>query len=130
MQPESPLASLYHFVAEKAPDAHPTKRAQIYRGLASIIGDENDARTLLERAEECEALERHCRQLTLSFGMPKPRPLAPATYCGIHRGDGVHADIELWNLTAPIAGHPAKSTVSRETIEAAGYRLPPVQIRE
>ena len=38
------------------------------------------------------------------------RPVAPA--------------FELYDLTGDIPGHPAGSTVSRATIEAAGYRVP------
>lgn len=51
-------------------------------------------------------------------------PFAPATFCGVQSGCGVMPDFELWNLTAPIAGHSAGSTVSRQSIEAAGYQLP------
>lgn len=32
--------------------------------------------------------------------------------------------MELWNLLHDIPGHPAGSTVSRETVEAAGYDVP------
>lgn len=50
---------------------------------------------------------------------------APATFVGIQEGiPGKIADIELYNLTADIPGHPTGSTVSRETLEKAGYRVP------
>jgi hypothetical protein len=53
-----------------------------------------------------------------------PRPLAPAVYLGLQDGFGVSPDFEIYNLTAPLGDHPEHSTVSRETLEAAGYRVP------
>ena len=50
--------------------------------------------------------------------MNEPKPIAPATYCGVMLG------IDLWTLTDDIPGHPCGSTVSRETLEGAGYRVP------
>ncbi len=50
--------------------------------------------------------------------------LAPAEFHGIQEGFGVFQDIELWNLTADIPGHPEGSTVSRETLISAGYFVP------
>ena len=53
------------------------------------------------------------------------RPLAPAVFQGVQQGvPGLVEDFELYNLTEDIPGHPAGSTVARETIEKAGYRLP------
>jgi hypothetical protein len=52
------------------------------------------------------------------------RGTAPATFRGMQprlRGPA----IELWNLNVDIPGHPAGSTVARETLEAAGLTLPP-----
>lgn len=63
------------------------------------------------------------RALPSSPSLPE-RPFAPATFCGVQSGCGVMPDFELWNLTAPISGHSAGSTVSRQSIEAAGYQLP------
>lgn len=74
MPTEPSLSPLYHFVVEKAPDALPERRAKIYRALAAIIGNENDARALVALAAECEALELRCRQLELNFGKTLPLP--------------------------------------------------------
>jgi len=53
--------------------------------------------------------------------MNQQLPLAPAFF----RSHAAHGWPELWELTAPIsAAHGAGSHVSRQTIEAAGYRLP------
>ena len=49
---------------------------------------------------------------------------APATFCGEMEGVADKPPIELWTLTAPIEGHPAKSTVSRQTLESLGYVMP------
>lgn len=56
------------------------------------------------------------------------RPVAPAVFLGIQEGFGVVPDIELWNLTADAAGlGKAGFTLSRNSIIAAGYRLPATQ---
>ena len=52
-------------------------------------------------------------------------PPAPATFLGVQCGYGITADIELWNLKADIPGHPVGSSVARQTLEAAGYIVPP-----
>lgn len=49
---------------------------------------------------------------------------APAIYRGMQDGFGIVPDFELWDLTADIPGHPSRSTVSRQTLEAAGYYVP------
>lgn len=50
---------------------------------------------------------------------------APATFVGIQEGiPGKIADIELYNLTQDIPGHPTGSTVSRQTLEKAGFAVP------
>lgn len=54
----------------------------------------------------------------------KLRPLAPAVFAGRQEGIGRIPDFDLYNLTAAIPGHPEGSTVSAETLERAGYRLP------
>jgi hypothetical protein len=53
--------------------------------------------------------------------------LAPATFLGYLERDvpGLPQWIELWNLTEDIPGHPEGSTVSRRTLEQAGYFVPP-----
>lgn len=51
----------------------------------------------------------------------------PATFIGLQemlRGPPV----ELYNLTADIPGHPRGSTVSRQTLEAHGYKLGQVMV--
>lgn len=51
---------------------------------------------------------------------------APANFLGVQEGlpsRGV-PDIELYNITQDIPGHPAGSTVSRRTLEANGYTVP------
>lgn len=47
--------------------------------------------------------------------------VAPADFIGVQSGCGVVADIELYNLRADIPGHRAGSTVSAQTLRAAGY---------
>ena len=53
-----------------------------------------------------------------------PRPLAPAVYVGLQEGFGMRPDFEIYNLMAPLGDHPEHSTVSRETLERTGYRVP------
>lgn len=51
------------------------------------------------------------------------KPLAPAVFLGWNEnpfGD----DLELWNLTEDIEGHPKSSTVTRETLENRGFYVP------
>ena len=67
MTPEFPLTELCTFVLEKAADEMPLRRARLYRSLASIAGDCQEARELIEKAHECEELESHCRQLVMDF---------------------------------------------------------------
>ena len=61
---------------------------------------------------------------------PKKGTPAPAEFIGIQEGLPARgnrpavADIELYNLTADIPGHPAGSSVSRETLEKAGFKVP------
>ena len=52
------------------------------------------------------------------------KPPAPAIYAGTQEGFGTIPPFRLYNLTANIPGHPAGSTVSDQTLLAAGYRLP------
>ena len=63
---------------------------------------------------------------TFSLGNVENKPVAPANFLGIQPGiPGRIPDLELWNLTESIKGHGAGSTVSRQTIEKAGFYLPP-----
>lgn len=51
--------------------------------------------------------------------------IAPAVYYGWQDGTARMQGFELWLLTQDIDGHPAGSSVSRRTLEEAGYcRLP------
>ena len=53
--------------------------------------------------------------------------LAPARFQGMQeRLSG--EPIELWNLTEDIPGHPRGSTVSRQTLEAKGFEVPPPSV--
>lgn len=53
------------------------------------------------------------------------RPPAPAIFLGYlaDNRSGVRLSIELWNLTENIPGHPQGSTVSRRTLEIAGFAV-------
>ncbi len=51
--------------------------------------------------------------------------LAPATYATT-QDFGAAGKVELYTLTKDIPGHPEGSTVSRETLEKAGYEVPQV----
>ena len=61
-----------------------------------------------------------------------PTDLAPAVYAGRQQGIGSIPDFDLYTLTAPVSGHPEGSTVSAQTLLAAGYRLPlsPQRVRQ
>ena len=63
----------------------------------------------------------------LVSGDTAPQPLvAPATFLGYQKFDhqGFELPLELWTLIADIPGHPENSTVSRRTLEKAGYVVP------
>lgn len=64
-------------------------------------------------------------QLVSGAMAPLP-PVAPATFLGYQKLDdqGLEQALELWTLTADIPGHPVSSTVSRMTLEKAGYVVP------
>lgn len=44
--------------------------------------------------------------------------------CGFSEGD-VDDSIDLFTLNQPVGEHPVDSTVSRQTLEGAGYYVPP-----
>lgn len=52
------------------------------------------------------------------------KPSAPVEFVGIQEGAYPGQEFELYNLTQDIEGHPEGSTVSRETLEKAGYEVP------
>ncbi len=51
------------------------------------------------------------------------RPPAPAIFLGYlaDNKSRLRQPLELWNLTEDIPGHPRGSTVSRRTLEIAGF---------
>lgn len=68
-------------------------------------------------------------QVSYYQGMNNTSPLlAPARFDGMQDCAGIMPDFELWTLTEDIEGHPAGSTVSRQTLEAKGYVVPVVSI--
>jgi hypothetical protein len=52
---------------------------------------------------------------------------APVVWLGYQRGPAMTSPVELYHLTEDIAGHPCGSTVSRQTLEAAGFDVPPAE---
>lgn len=50
---------------------------------------------------------------------------APATFLGVQKAYKQSPELELFNLTEDIPGHPAGSTVVRQTLEQAGFEVPP-----
>ncbi len=65
-----------------------------------------------------------------NYGTPETelaKPAAPAEFVGVQEGIPGNAkfpDMELYNLTKDIPGHNAGSTVTRETLEKAGFKVP------
>ncbi len=49
---------------------------------------------------------------------------APAVYIGHQEGFGNHPGFDMFNLTRDLPGHPEGSTVSRQTLEEAGFHVP------
>ena len=69
---------------------------------------------------------------TANTALGSQAPPAPAFFLGYLRGyladntPELRQELELWNLTEDIPGHPKGSTVSRSTLEMAGFAvLPP-----
>src|SRR5207247_5885388 len=63
----------------------------------------------------------------LASGSTAPLPpVAPAIFLGYQKSNdqGLELPLELWTLTAVISDHPLSSTVSRLTLEKAGYVVP------
>lgn len=55
---------------------------------------------------------------------PAEKPRAPVEFLGHQETGGNPSHIELWNLTEPIMGHQVGATLSRDTLERAGYEVP------
>jgi len=68
-----------------------------------------------------EALASSLKFAEASCGL---RPVVQARYEGIQRVPEYAFELELWTLEESIPGHPKGSTVSRTTLERAGYALP------
>jgi hypothetical protein len=56
---------------------------------------------------------------------PIDRPRAPALWLGYQIWDNSRPPTELYTLTRDIPGHCRESTVSRDTLERAGFYVPP-----
>jgi len=57
---------------------------------------------------------------------PAPvKPVAPAEFLGTQKGFKTVPDFDLYNLTQDIPSHPKGSTVTRETLEEAGFAVQP-----
>ena len=65
--PNQSTSVLFDFVLEKAAEETASRRVQLYRALASVIGHEKEAITLITLADDLEAIERKHRQLVLDF---------------------------------------------------------------
>jgi len=96
-------------------------RAAVPENQVEIRGQEgqaaNDSRSVVQGAGQAGPFEAQP-------GVEKP---APAVFRGVQQGvpkKGI-ADVELWNLTEDVPGHPKNSTVSRKTLEDLGYTVPP-----
>lgn len=76
--------------------------------------------------KEFRSLVRECINEVLDTNK-KDKPLAPAVYIGTQPGFQTIPDMDLFNLTKDIPGHPKNSTVSRTTLEKAGFYVPEVK---
>jgi len=61
----------------------------------------------------------------LGGGTKSAKPPAPATFLGTQKGYKTIPDYDLYDLTQDLPGHPKGSTVTRETLEDAGFTVPP-----
>ena len=85
----------------------------------------------LATPEEAPAIQNAAKEME-KIAPPPAEPgskgPAPAKFIGVQEGvPGVVPDIELYNLTQDIDGHPVDSTVSRQTLERKGYSIPPME---
>lgn len=55
---------------------------------------------------------------------------APATYVGFQPGSTTIPGFDIFNLTEDIPGHTKGSTVSRQTLEEAGFTVPPAPVAD
>ena len=55
---------------------------------------------------------------------------APAIFDHVQEAPAPMAAMEMFTLTEDIPGHPKNSTISRATLEAAGFFVPPICVGE
>jgi hypothetical protein len=77
------------------------------------------AKRTLDGLEKVGAASEHAR-----------KPVAPVTFLGMQQRAGGKPPLELYNLTQGIEGHPVGSTLTRETLEAKGFRVPSRAMQE
>lgn len=58
-----------------------------------------------------------------------PKGPAPVEYLGRQQGFGSIPDFDFFNLLEDIPGHPAGSSLARETLEGYGYTVPPAPVQ-
>ena len=71
-------ATIVSFVLEKAADEPVSKRIQLYRSLADMIGNEPETAMLMAQANALEQAEIACAQFAFNFNLPKPAPKTKA----------------------------------------------------
>lgn len=107
---------------EMAKTTSPTKALiearELYLRKRRAGGEEAPGGPLFDLASEAEAAKRQ-GQLPL-----ETKKVAPATFLGNQEMPGGRPPVELWNLTEDIPGHTKGSTVSRQSLEKAGYEFP------
>ena len=139
------LLGAMHIVTEVYPNAPkvvaemegktPAQSAELLRKEANTTADPkavdalNHAADKLEElpkppAEEVKEAQKQQAQQEKAAAQeskPEPKPIAPAELNSAATEEGFP---ETWNLTEDIPGHGKGSTVSRETLEKAGFEVP------
>ncbi len=64
---KSDLAELIAFVLEKAEQAPLHRRARIFRGLASVCGDQDEQKQLNQIAKDLNNADALCREFNFKF---------------------------------------------------------------
>lgn len=59
--------TLIQFILDQAPSAPVHKRISIYRGLATLCGDADEAKALEALADELEATEKRAQEFAFQF---------------------------------------------------------------
>ena len=67
MLPEATQTELHAFVIEKAAEENPARRARLFRALARVSGNKEDAERLHCLALQCDELDGNHQQLLLDF---------------------------------------------------------------